>query len=121
MGEIGMNFKRVDDAVHVLILAGMSTPNLREAAEHGVDVTRAGHCRASLLVLATLFGCVSELRSHQLLRLLDFALSGCFLAVLISVSADRRCFAAASCVKVSFAGILGIGAALLGSHCDLQD
>ena len=41
--EVGQNGHRVDDAINVLITAGLSSPNLRLAAERGVDIRSAGH------------------------------------------------------------------------------
>lgn len=41
--EVGQKVDRVDDAINVLITAGLSSPNLRLAAERGVDIRSAGH------------------------------------------------------------------------------
>jgi len=40
----------VDDAIDVLLRAGMSTVSLRKASQHGVNIESAGHVRISLAV-----------------------------------------------------------------------
>ena len=44
------NWELVDATFHVLICSGMSTPSLREAAEHGIDVEHAGKCELCVAV-----------------------------------------------------------------------
>merc|ERR1712232_1535787 len=43
VSEISGQWRDVDMCISVLLAAGMSTPHLREAASHGVNVDRAAH------------------------------------------------------------------------------
>merc|ERR1712080_745963 len=99
----------------------MSTPNLRAAAEQGVDLTRAGHCRASLLVVATLFGSASLMRARLHLKILGIGLTFLFFLIIYVVSSDRRAFAVAAFVKVSFVGVLAIIVYIMSLDCDPQN
>lgn len=49
--EIGDKEHEVDNAIHVLISAGMSSPSLRHAAQRGVDIEEAGHAETAIAVV----------------------------------------------------------------------
>jgi len=92
----------VDNAVALLIQAGMSTPELQEIAGHGVNLSRAGYCKYSLVAS----GCSQWLYECVLLMYVNLnswpwyvGLFGIpqvilFLILLACVPPDRRRFAA---------------------------
>ena len=49
--EIGDKEHEVDNAIHVLISAGTSSPSLRHAAQRGVDIEEAGHAETAIAVV----------------------------------------------------------------------
>jgi len=61
--EIGDKTAAVDDAIHVLLAAGMSSETLREVARAGIDVSGAGHAEIALpgFVFATSFVTLSRI------------------------------------------------------------
>lgn len=119
--EIGPDVEPVNEAIRVLILAGMSTPNLRAAAERGVDVTGAGHCNWSLLFFATTFAVVIESKEH-ICRYMNLGLTFVFVTLLSRESEDKKLFASAAFVKMSFIGFkVTICVLVLFFNCALRD
>merc|ERR1719210_2612884 len=55
MQDIGSEVCQVDECIHVLLRARMSTSVLRYAAQAGADVTNMADFRMSLVLLAFLF------------------------------------------------------------------
>ena len=61
--------RAVDEAVRVLIQAGMSSPSLQLAASRGIDVESTGRCKASVALFAWsyfLLGPLHDLLAYDL-------------------------------------------------------
>eukprot|EP00928_Gymnodinium_smaydae_P000119 TRINITY_DN10045_c0_g1_i2.p1 TRINITY_DN10045_c0_g1~~TRINITY_DN10045_c0_g1_i2.p1 ORF type:complete len:610 (+),score=66.04 TRINITY_DN10045_c0_g1_i2:67-1830(+) len=98
--DIGDGVDQVDEAIAVLLAAGFSTPNLREAYERNVDISGASRSRYAPLVFFLLVRISAEIYSwHSADGWLNRL--PCTLSVLVwfvtyfALSLDRRVFAQA--------------------------
>lgn len=119
--EIGDQVDSVDRSVRVLMDAGMSTPNLREAAERGVDVKGAGFFPYSLMIFGASFS-TTKAPSHGWCRFLVSALGTVFVVAWLRQADDKRTFAVAALMKLGFVGFSVFGAVvILGLGCSITD
>eukprot|EP00929_Paragymnodinium_shiwhaense_P026559 TRINITY_DN15785_c0_g2_i1.p1 TRINITY_DN15785_c0_g2~~TRINITY_DN15785_c0_g2_i1.p1 ORF type:complete len:494 (-),score=79.44 TRINITY_DN15785_c0_g2_i1:162-1643(-) len=99
--EIGSQVVAVNQALHVLMEAGMSTPNLRRASKRGVDLWKAAVPTYSTPILGFL-GCSRALFT-SVWRAMDFvnlALLLVWLVVFLTSERDRRTFASTTWFKI---------------------
>eukprot|EP00929_Paragymnodinium_shiwhaense_P026563 TRINITY_DN15785_c0_g3_i1.p1 TRINITY_DN15785_c0_g3~~TRINITY_DN15785_c0_g3_i1.p1 ORF type:complete len:572 (-),score=59.85 TRINITY_DN15785_c0_g3_i1:392-2107(-) len=101
--EIGSQVGAVDQALHVLMETGMSTPNLRRASERGVGLWKAAVPTYSTLILCFLVFPPPRALFTSVWRQMDFvnlALVLIWLTVFLTSEQDRRTFASTTWVKI---------------------
>jgi len=107
LAEIGDSGAAVDDAIAVLLRAGMSTSSLRNAAKRGVNIKNAGRFRMSLLIAGisvwSVWGAVGLNRDSAESRVLGAIIlvqALVFLVLLYFLTYDSRAFAANTAFKL---------------------
>mmetsp|Transcript_67290 Transcript_67290/g.186440 ORF Transcript_67290/g.186440 Transcript_67290/m.186440 type:complete len:579 (-) Transcript_67290:192-1928(-) len=116
--EVQKDMSGVDEAVHVLLAAGMSTPALRKAASRGTDVSDAAHMSASNFTFCSGFWVVMQvvflsIRGHTPIILVCWIILS--LAILATgflglwfTSQDKRAFSIAATAKVMMFAALAL-------------